>query len=173
MEMCNMYDLYLFMGCRTLPELDDVVQTVPTLTDPTVQKRILQRSPGPGFLQLDLTHDVAITLLQLLKTRKANGYIIPSAYRQPGIAVGQAESIAKRVITELHATRIPDHTLGPVHLVREEPVAWTFGAASEEWVKEGRIPGMLFASVDKLDGHVWQPEEFEQLQENVLRDDKK
>ena len=84
----------------------------------------------------------------------------------------QAEAIAKRVIAKLHATRIPDHTLGPVHLVREEPVAWTFGAASEEWVKEGRIPGMLFASVDKLDGHIWQPEDFEQLQAGHYRPEK-
>ncbi len=104
-------------------------QKIPALDDPDVQKRILQRSPGPGFLQLDLTHDVAITILQLLKSHRANGYVIPSAYRQPGMNLGQAESIAKRVIAELHATRIPDHTLGPVHLVREEPVAWTFGAA--------------------------------------------
>jgi hypothetical protein len=159
----NMYDLYLFMGCRTLPALDELLQTMPAVADPAVQKRILQRSPGPGFLKLDLTHENATTLLRLLKSGKANGYLIPSAYRQPGITREQVEAIAARVIVDLHATHIPDHTLGPVHLVREEPVAWTFGAVSEEWVKEGRIPGMLFASVDKLDGHVWQPEEFELL----------
>ena|SRR5579859_6331313 len=163
MEIHNMYDIYLFIGCRTLPELDDLIQKAPALADPTVQKRILQRSPGPGFLKLDLASDVATTLLKLLKSRKANGYVVLSDYRQPRITSEQAASIAARAIAELHATRIPDHTLGPVHLVREEPVCWTFGAVSEEWVKEGRIPGMLFASVDKLDSHVWQPEEFERL----------
>src|SRR5450631_3512851 len=159
MEIYNMYDVYLFIGSRTLPELDELIQKAPALADPAIQKKILQRSPGPGFLKLDLAHDVATTLLQLLKSRKANGYVVLSTYRRPEITCEQAETIAKRVIAELHTTRIPNHTLGPVHLVREEPVAWTFGAASEEWVKEGRIPGILFASVDKLDGHVWQPEE--------------
>jgi hypothetical protein len=158
-----MYDVYLFIGCRTQPVLDDLVQQVPMLADPVLQKRILQRSPGPGFLNLDLASGVATTLMQRLKSREANGYVVLSAYRQPRINAEQAASIAKRVIAELHTARVPDHTLGPVNLVREEPVCWTFGATSKEWVKEGRIPGMLFASVDKLDGHVWQPEEFEHL----------
>jgi hypothetical protein len=163
MSIHNRYDVYLFIGCRTLPELDDLIQKVPALADPTVQKRILQRSPGPGFLSLDLTSDVATPLLKLLKSRQANGYVVLADYRRPRITPAQAASIARCAIAELHATRIPDHTLGPVHLVREEPVCWTYAAASEEWVKQGCIPGMLFASIDKLDGHVWQPEEFERL----------
>jgi hypothetical protein len=163
MEMHNMYDIYLFIGCRTLPALDDLVQRAPALADPAVQKRVLQRSPGPGFLKLDLAEDVATALFQRLRSGKANGYVVSSAYRQPGVTVEQAIPIAQRAIAELHAARIPEHTLGPVRFVREEPVCWTFGAASEEWVKEGRIPGMLFASVDKLDSHVWPPEELERF----------
>ena len=81
-----MYDVYLFIGCRTLPELDELMQKVPALADPDVQKRMLQRSPGPGFLKLDLTYEVATTLLPLLRSRKANGYVIPAAYRKPEIS---------------------------------------------------------------------------------------
>jgi hypothetical protein len=163
MEFYMMYDLYLFVGSRTLPELDDLVQQVPVLADPDLQKRMVQRSPGPHFLRLNLPVEVAATLMQRLESRKASGYMLPSAYRHPTVSIEQAFPTAARVIAELHATKIPDHTLGPVRLVREQPVCWTFGAASEEWIKEDRIPGLLFASIDKLDGHVWQEEEFARL----------
>ena len=158
-----MYDLYLNAGSRALPELNDLIQVAPALADSGLQKRMLQRSPGSHFLGLDLSIDVATTLMKRLKSHKASGYIVPSAYRHPKITVEQALSIATPVISELYTKYISDHTLGPVHFVQDEPICWTFGAVSEEWVKEDRIPGALFASVDKLDGHIWQVEEFDRL----------
>ncbi len=46
----------------------------------------------------------------------------------------------------------------------EQSVCWTFGAVSEQLVKEGRIPGALYAGVDKLDGHIWKQTDLERLQ---------
>ena len=159
-----LYDLYLFRGSRTLPELDKLIKQAPVLADPDLQKRMVQRSSSPGFLGLDLHLGIAATLVKLLKANKADGYFLPSAYRQPKITVEQALQIATRAIAELHATRIPTHTMHPVRLVREEPVCWTFSAVSEEWLKEGdRVPPALFANVDKLDGHLWQVEDFDRL----------
>lgn len=158
-----MYDIYLSMGGRALPDLNDLMRAVPALAEPQMQQKIVQRSPKPGFLGLDLTSDQAKTLMQRLKAQKAVGYPVPSAYRQPKITIEQATPIATQAIEQLHKAHIPEHTLGPVLLRKDEPACWTFGAVSEEWVKEGRIPGVLFASVDKLDGHVWKAEEFEQL----------
>jgi hypothetical protein len=38
-----------------------------------------------------------------------------------------------------------------------------FGAVSEQCMKEERLPGLVFANIDKLDGHIWTVEEFDRL----------
>jgi hypothetical protein len=48
-----------------------------------------------------------------------------------------------------------------------------FCVACEEWQEEGLIPGALFVSVDKRDGHVWTRQEFERAEienEQLLAD---
>jgi hypothetical protein len=157
------YDIYLSMGCRALPDIDNILPAIPALSDAQIQQKIVKRSPGPGFLGLNLTHEQAMVLLQRLKSQKAAGYPVLAAYHEPKITKEQAAPIAAQAIKQLHEKLIPQHTLGPALFKREEPVCWTFGAVSAEWVKEGRIPGILFASVDKLDAHVWALEEFNQL----------
>jgi hypothetical protein len=158
-----LYDIYLTMGCRALPTVSDLIDAAPSISDPLVQQKMLQRSPRPGFLGLDLPRDLAATLMQRLTSQRAVGYPVPSAYRQPQITQEQALPIATRAIEHRHMTHIPEHTLGPVLLREEKPVCWTFSAASQEWTKAGRIPGALFANVDKLDGHLWGDEDFQQL----------
>ena len=161
--MHKMYDLYLSLGCRTLPDLEALTQKVPMLADPALHTRILKRSPGPGFLGLDLPDTIAVSLLQRLKSAKASGCRLPSAYRLPLISIEQAAPMAEQAMGELKAARLPYDTLGPVRFLREQPTCWTFGAVSEQLVKEGRIPGVLHACVDKLDGHLWTREEFDRL----------
>src|SRR5437773_2368390 len=82
-EMHKMYDLYLSLGCRTLPDLEALTPKVPMLADLALHTRILKRSPGPGFLGLDLPDTLAVSLLRRLKSAKASGCRLPSAYRQP------------------------------------------------------------------------------------------
>ena len=160
-----LYDIYLTMGGRALPPMSDLIDVAPSLSASLFQQKMLQRSPRPGFLGLDLPYNLAVTLMQRLITQKAVGYPVPAAYRQPQITKEQALPIAVKAIEHSHSTRIPNHTLGPVLLREEKPVCWTFSAASQEWIDAGRIPGALFASVDKLDGHLWQEKDFQQLHE--------
>ena len=43
------YDIYLSMGCRDLPDLEDLFQDVPLLADPAFQKKFLIPFPvGEG-----------------------------------------------------------------------------------------------------------------------------
>ena len=43
----------------------------------------------------------------------------------------------------------------------------TFCTGAKEWKDLGLIPGALFASVDKLDGHIWSDEEMYTLSDTV------
>jgi len=162
-ENYKTYDIYLSMGCQTLPDFGDLVQEAPVLADPALHARMLQDKPRPGFLGLDLSRSTATKVLQALKAAKACGYRINSVYRRkPTITIEQAAPIAERAFAELKATR-SNVIFDPLEFRGEDPVCWVFGAASPQWIEEGRIPGVLHVSVDKLDGHVWQPEEFDRL----------
>ena len=159
-----MYDIYLSMGCRELPVLDDLVTQIPMLADPALQQKILTGSPHhPGFLGLDLPEELAQALFRRLKSKRAGGLWLLSAYRQPRVSQEQAARLAEPAIAELaknHFQRHPDDTLGPVGFVGERPEVWVFGARSEQLGAMGMIPGGLWVSVDKLDGHIWTREDF-------------
>ncbi|MDQ2717143.1 MAG: hypothetical protein M3Z08_19750 [Chloroflexota bacterium] len=146
-----------------MPDITDLVQQVPALADSSLPERLLQKRPGPGFLGLDLPHDLARMLLQRLTSQRASGYAIPVTYRQPArISIEQATPIAQHYLAEVAARRYPGNSFGSAHFLRSDPVCcWTFVATSEELAEKGHMG--LYASVDKLDGHVWSAEEFEQL----------
>lgn len=120
-----MYDIYLSMGCRELPILDDLVTQIPMLADPALQQKILTGSPHhPGFLGLDLPEELAQALFRRLKSKRAGGSWLPSAYRQPRVSKEQAAMLAEPAIAELakkHFQRHPDDALGPVVFVGEKP----------------------------------------------------
>lgn len=158
-----MFDVYLYEGGRTAPpDLDDLAEQIPALKEPDLRSRMEKWRPG-GFLGLDLPETTARVLLDRLEQAKARGHIVPSDYRKPKITVEAAQPIAERAMAELHATRYPTCTLGTTHYLRESPWWWTFAADCKELQEAGYIPGALFASIDKLDGHIWQPEEIERL----------
>ncbi len=155
------YDVYLIRGANKLPDLTDLMSEAPCLQEPALQQRLLQHATN--VLNVELPKKGAIHLLQLLQEEDAKGSLLPTAYRRPKISVEQALPLAEQAITKLQETRQPGDTLGPVHFLREYPTCWTFGVVSEQLIKNGVIPGMFHASVDKLDGHIWQPEEFDRL----------
>ena len=46
-----LYDIHLSMGCRTLPDMKDLVGEIPSLNNPVFQQKLLIPSPAnPGFL---------------------------------------------------------------------------------------------------------------------------
>lgn len=155
------YDIYLTRGADQLPKLDNLLTEAPVLQEPDLPQRMLQHSTN--VLKVALPENKAIELLQRLQAEGAKGSLLPSAYRQPRISAEQAVPIAEKAIAEIQAKRRPNDTPGTVRFLREQPTCWTFGAVSEQLIREGRIPGLFYASVDKLDGHIWKPEEFDRL----------
>lgn len=123
-------------------------------------------SGGPGgVLGLDLPESEATELLGRLKRAKARGEVVAAAYRQSVVSVEAARPIAERANAEKRQAHFPTYDFGPVEYVREGPRWWIFVAGSEQLQEEGRIPGALFAYVDKRSGHVWEQSEMEQLYE--------
>jgi hypothetical protein len=159
-----MFDLYLYQGCTAPPDVNDLVDQIPAAQDPGLYAKLQEWRPG-GFLGLDLPEDVAHAFLLRLKRAGARGHMALSAYRDPKISVDAARSIAEQVIAQLQQAHFPSYTFDEVKYGGEGPWWWIFGAASEQLQAEGRIPGALFAYVDKLDGHVWHSEEMENLLE--------
>lgn len=153
-----MFDVYLSAGCRTLPDLHEFVQQAPLLEDPRFHEKVLSRHPG--FLGVDLAEQEARRLLALLKSAKARGQVVPSAYRSPKVLISDALPVAERAIAKLHETHFTEYRFEPVHFWSEGPRWWIFLAGSEQLQKEGVSPGALFAYVDKLDGHIWQEDEM-------------
>lgn len=158
-----MHDIYLTMGSYQLPDFSDLAQTIPMLTDPELQKKMMADVKiGPHFLGLDLTEAMALELLKRLKAGKATGYLVDSAYRKPTVTREQATAIAERALAE-KAKQFPNCTFDAVRLRRSEAMTWTFGASSPEMAAQRRRPGAIFIDVDKLDGHIWQPEEYKHV----------
>lgn len=155
------YDLWLTSGCDNPPDLRGLTDAMPTLQGPGLVQAV--QGWHPHFLGLDLGRTTAAALLERLRNVGARGVFVPSIYRRPTLSEEQARSIAETHITDTLNRNYPAHTLEPVHLLREHAMWWTFGASVVEWVQQARIPGSLFAVVDKLDGHVWQTDELEQF----------
>lgn len=87
-----------------------------------------------------------------------------------GCAEEKRRDISYRLLTVIlesqeEAKLFAEAALGKVSFFREDPCCWTFGASSAQLIGEERIPGMIFASVDKLDGHIWTREELERFSE--------
>ena len=120
-----LYDIHLSMGCRTLPDMKDLVGEIPSLNDPAFQQKLLIPSPAnPGFLGLDLPEPLAKKLFHHLKSTRAVGYWLPSIYRQLHISKDQAAIFAEQALPELstkHYQQHPDDTLGPLFFVGEKP----------------------------------------------------
>ncbi len=159
-----MYDVCLSWECAQLPNLTDLAQHIPQVTEPAFQQLLTQPVPArPVFVGLDLSRSLAFVLLQRLRTTGAVGVVVHATYRHPTIEISQAATLAAQSIQQRREQHFPEYHFQFVSFQREKATTWTFFAASEQLLWEGHIPGGLFADVDKLDGHIWLPEEFEQL----------
>jgi hypothetical protein len=157
-----MYDIHLSMGCRSLPDMKDLVGEIPVLNNSAFQQKLLIPSPSrPGFLGLDLPEPLAKALFQRLKSTRAAGYWLLSAYREPRISKDLAALFAEQALSELsieHYQQHPDDTLGPLFFVGEKPEFWVFKAPSEKF--RDREGSGIWISIDKIDGHIWTREDF-------------
>jgi hypothetical protein len=159
----QMYDIYLVRSAAKFPAPEDLASIASGLQEPALQQLMTQGNMN--LLKVALPRDKALELLDRLEREGAWGSLISSAYRHPRLTREQASPLAERAIIARQAAQRPGDTLGPVRFVSEEPCCWTFGASSAQLISEDLIPGMVFASIDKLDGHVWAQEELERLTE--------
>jgi len=166
MDRCGIstkYDLYLRQGCNCLPDFRDLDHEVSFVTYPTFQQWIVQQTPTVlGFLQVSLTEPVARALLQRLRSGGAVGFIIKDGYRQPKVSLANAYRLADQELTRRQEQKFPGYTFKPVAFHQERPQTWRFVCACPPLIEEGYIPGALFADVDKIDGHIWQQEEYQE-----------
>lgn len=135
-----MFDIYLSIGCRALPDMEDLAQDVPILRDTAFQQKLLTPSPKrPGFLGLDVSELLAKTLLRRLQSVRAVGFWLSSAYRQPRISREQAEVFAAQVLPEIsarHFQHYPGDTLSPLFFAGEKPEYWVFKAELSNFAPE-------------------------------------
>jgi hypothetical protein len=165
-----MYDIYLANGCKSFPDLSDLVDSFPELGTFQFQRRLL--SASPEFLGLNLTIDVARKLIRRFKytEAKGRGMIIPAKYRNntPSLTAEDAYPIANEALNKMQA-QYPDVIFGETvyDSFRDSLMYFTFISPSKKWFDEGLIPGALFANIDKLDGHVWTSEEHMLLRDDI------
>jgi len=133
------------------------------------ESRCHEEPPRDAFLGLELPVGTAYALRGQLQALGATAIILPSCYREPRLTVEQAFAIARRNIEQriTHDKRLSRYAFSPVERIPrfEHPTCWTFGAPSQQLQDEGFIPGVLFTSIDKWDGHVHQTREALELVE--------
>jgi hypothetical protein len=85
------------------------------------------------------------------------------------LTVDDALPIAERHIADVIANskRLRRYEFGPVLYSRDNDRVWTFAAGSRQLQEEGYVPGAVFASIDKVDGHVWSNKEQERYAQSL------
>jgi hypothetical protein len=150
-----MFDIYLRQGCKLLPKGINI-------SDEGLKKKLLMDQPG--FLGLNIPLAEAKLLSLTLKA----GQVIPVRYRDNSVTIDveTAFSIAEKFLLKerksekyagLHFTEIKN--ISPMSSI----MYYTFANGVQEWLDAGLHPGARFASVDKLDGHLWTDEEKHEL----------
>lgn len=99
-QVSKLFDVYLYSGCQTLPDLMDLAARAPAIADPRVRERILNvpapdQTHGPAPLWLDLPEDLAVALLDRLfqAGHGANGEVAPNSYRTPKYSLQSATKL--------------------------------------------------------------------------------
>jgi hypothetical protein len=161
-----MYDIYIYQAGKTLPEMNDLIDSFPELANQKTQLHTLHDSRK--FLGLNLPFDIAKNLTRRLHTEaKASCQIIPTRYRdnEPKFTIETAYPIAEKALRELQTTKYPEiHFYPIIYTPGHSGIMYiTFASGGKEWQDEGLIPGAIFASVDRLDGHLWTDEEMIEL----------
>jgi hypothetical protein len=162
-ESASMYDVYLKATLLKAPEVSDLVQAIPLLMDPSVQRRMWSQSGVPEGLRLELPKDLARVLLERFVAADCEGYYFPVAYHHPRLSSEDVLSIAVDAIEKEHVAYDPTDTIGPAFFYGNYPCYWEYGAISARMTRERCIPNGHFILVDKLDGHLWQDEDLRRL----------
>lgn len=161
-EESSVYDVYIWRKCQKPPDLSDLADRIPLVTSPIFQQWLVTQTESElGFLQLNLKRALATELLGYLQAVGAIGDVVKAKYRHAELQFAQAYQLAIPALQKLQSRRMPDYTFERPTFYREEVETWTFIATSSQLIAQGYIPGGLLVSIDKIDGHVWRPKEFD------------
>lgn len=84
---------------------------------------------------------------------------VPIAYREPVVTFDEAAATATRALAILADERSVD--VEKIEQYGHHFMFYTFIMPIDAWRADGRIPGGLMCSVDKVDGGLWTDEENE------------
>jgi hypothetical protein len=163
-----MYDIYLSSACKSDPDLSGLEDKYSFLSKIDFQSCLSK--PSPHFLGLDIPKDDAIALWKRLETAGARGLYVQAKYREPNVPLEVALEIAKKNAKEQQSIHWPGTKFEPTKFLYEDAMWWKFSANSNEWLNQGRVPSALYVLVDKLDGHIWLPEEQEEFSREIERE---
>jgi hypothetical protein len=89
---------------------------------------------------------------------------VPARYRTPRVGLDEAAAVAEDYLSARGSERYPSLTFDPPVYRYQNAMCFTFFAFCPDWVAEGRVPGALTCSVDKVDGHIWTDAEFDRFE---------
>jgi hypothetical protein len=107
------------------------------------------KTTGRIYLALPLAE--ARAAKKAAKRYDARAYIVPVSYRVPQVSIEEARTIALKQHAEVKKRR---PALEDLDDGSDGPMWWTFSAVDVDAVNAGWIPGRIFISIDKLDGHL-------------------
>jgi hypothetical protein len=154
------YDLFLYEGCRSRPDLSELADTLPILRTEAFLERVT--SPFPGFLELSLEKEVVLQLARALKSSGKLGLYLLEGYRTPTISEAFALEVGERERAKLIAES-PELTFYPPRVNPRKLIWWEVTIGCKEWSDAGVLPGAIILWVDKLDGHVWDDQEMDEF----------
>jgi len=110
-----------------------------------------------GRVHLALPADGARAVLAMVRACGASAYLVSVAYRETLISLEQARALAATRHSEMVEAGM---RLGDLDSGVDDVEWWTFSADDLEALERDLIPGRVWISIDKLDGHVRTPGEF-------------
>jgi hypothetical protein len=115
------------------------------------------KSRQRGFAGFDLPLHSCRALLLGLREAGGNGLVVRARYRQSTMDVVNARAIAEEELERMKSQTADQY--GPLDEGSDQGEWWMFSAENLTEQDRGRIPGVRFIAVDKLNGRVVGPEE--------------
>jgi hypothetical protein len=113
----------------------------------------------PGFAGLEVSLQECRSILADLRDAGGNGLVVASRYRDAKVTAEKAKESAEKQLAVLRGGAADVY--GPIEDAEDEGAWWTFQVSNLTEQEKGRIPGVSFISIDKLDGHVVSNDERE------------
>ncbi|HEU4327338.1 MAG TPA: hypothetical protein VFS21_29645 [Roseiflexaceae bacterium] len=155
-----MYDIYLFSGCNSIPEMEEIQRILPDVDIDFLISRI--QMPSPGFLGVKLDKERAILFLKTIETYLAQGIYLPYSYSTPLLDDNKALVVGNNELQKLEIES-PQLHFYPPRVHSSYPLWFKVVIGCKEWIEDGFIPGAVVLFVDKIDGHIWTNEQIDEF----------